>query len=70
MSILGLLGFLALGFTIIGGIGGGILGLALGRYLGRKLSKSITTKGVTITEFEVFVLRMKCIIKWVKTTNL
>lgn len=39
MTILGLLGFVALGFTVIGFIAGGALGLIVGRYAGRRLKK-------------------------------
>ena len=37
MGVLGIIGFLALSFTIVGGIAGGVLGLVLGRYAGKKI---------------------------------
>lgn len=65
MTVLGVIGFLALGFTFLGAIGGGALGIILGRYLGRKISKKIATKGINLTEFDIFVIRVQCLIKWV-----
>ncbi|CAD8068534.1 unnamed protein product [Paramecium sonneborni] len=74
MTVLGMIGFLALGFTFLGAIGGGAIGIILGRYLGRKISKRIATKGINVTEFDIFVIRVKCLLKWgklimVKYTN-
>lgn len=66
MTVLGLLGFLALGFTVVGAIGGSVLGIVLGRYIGRKISKRVSAKGSTMTEWDIFVIRVKCLIKWVR----
>ncbi|CAD8089429.1 unnamed protein product [Paramecium sonneborni] len=66
MTVLGVIGFLALGFTFLGAIGGGAIGIILGRYLGRKISKKIATKGINLTEFDIFVIRVKCLLKWGK----
>jgi membrane protein YqaA with SNARE-associated domain len=41
MAVLGVVGFLAFSFTIVGGIAGGVLGIMLGRYAGRKISRRI-----------------------------
>lgn len=65
MTVLGVIGFLALGFTFLGAIGGGAIGIILGRYLGRKISKKIATKGINLTEFDIFIIRVKCLVKWV-----
>lgn len=40
MAFLGMVGFLALGFTIMGMIAGGVLGVMLGRYAGRRMKKT------------------------------
>lgn len=37
---MGMLGFLALGFTIMGMIAGGVLGVMLGRYAGKRVKKT------------------------------
>ncbi|CAD8154893.1 unnamed protein product [Paramecium pentaurelia] len=66
MAVLGVIGFLALGFTFLGAIGGGAIGIILGRYLGRKISKKIATKGINLTEFDIFVIRVKCLLRWGK----
>ncbi|CAD8148626.1 unnamed protein product [Paramecium octaurelia] len=66
MTVFGVIGFLALGFTFLGAIGGGAIGIILGRYLGRKISKKIATKGINLTEFDIFVIRVKCLLKWGK----
>ncbi|CAD8163996.1 unnamed protein product [Paramecium pentaurelia] len=66
MTVLGVIGFLALGFTFLGAIGGGAIGIILGRYLGRKISKKIATKGINLTEFDIFIIRVKCLLKWGK----
>lgn len=40
MAILGMIGFLALGFTIMGMIAGGLFGVMLGRYAGKRIKKT------------------------------
>lgn len=64
MTLLGFLGFVAVGFTIFGAIGGGALGIILGRYGGRKISKKIQKSGI-LNEFDIFKVRMQCVMKWV-----
>ena len=62
---LAFLGFVGLGFNVFGGIGGGAAGIFLGRYAGAKISKKMSkTKGV-LEEFHVFMIRMRCVLKWV-----
>lgn len=65
MGVLGVIGFLALGFTFLGAIGGGAIGMLLGRYLGKKISKKIATKKINLTEFDILVIRVECLLKWV-----
>lgn len=43
MAFMGIVGFLALGFTIMGMIAGGVLGVMLGRYAGRRMKKTFTS---------------------------
>lgn len=69
MSVLGVIGFLALGFTFLGAIGGGAIGMLLGRYLGKKISKKIATKKINLTEFDIFEIRVECLLKWVFIFN-
>lgn len=65
MTVFGVIGFLVLGFTAVGALGGGAVGVILGRYFGSKIQKKIATKGINLTEFDIFVIRVKCLIKWV-----
>ena len=37
MAVFAVLGFMALGFTFIGGIAGGVVGAIIGRTIGRKI---------------------------------
>lgn len=62
MTVLSVIGFLALSFTIIGGIAGGVLGLGLGRYAGRKLKKKIKNKG-PLTQEELYITKLECLLK-------
>ncbi len=65
MTLLSVIGFLALSFTIIGGIAGGVLGLTIGRYAGKKLKKRIKKKG-PITQEALFITKLDCLIKFAK----
>lgn len=42
---MGVIGFVALGFTIFGLLAGGVLGIMLGRYAGRRLRKQYQLSG-------------------------
>ncbi len=37
--MLGFIGFIALGFTVIGVIAGGVLGVIMGRYAGKRIKR-------------------------------
>lgn len=63
MTILGMLGFVVLGFTIFGLIAGGALGIVIGRYAGRRLRKQYQNKKVLV-EYDVYEIRVRCYIKW------
>ena len=39
MAAMGILGFIALGFSIVGGIAGGLVGVFVGRYAGKKVKR-------------------------------
>jgi len=39
MAMLGFIGFIALGFTVIGVIAGGVLGVIMGRYAGKRIKR-------------------------------
>jgi len=65
MTVLSVIGFLALSFTIIGGIAGGVLGLTIGRYAGKKLKKRIKNKG-PITQEALYSTKLDCLIKFAK----
>lgn len=60
---MGIVGFLALGFTIMGMIAGGVLGVMLGRYAGRRMKKTFTSQKVLL-EFDIYSIRLRCFIKW------
>ncbi|CAD8114368.1 unnamed protein product [Paramecium primaurelia] len=63
MAFMGIVGFLALGFTIMGMIAGGVLGVMLGRYAGRRMKKTFTSQKVLL-EFDIYSIRLRCYIKW------
>ena len=65
MAVLGVVGFFAFSFTIIGGIAGGVLGIILGRYAGKKIVRKAKSKTM-LTEFELFTTKLECLMKWVK----
>lgn len=62
MTVLSVIGFLALSFTIVGGIAGGVLGLTLGKYAGRKLKKKMKKKG-PVSQEELFRTKLECLLK-------
>lgn len=63
MAFMGIVGFLALGFTIMGMIAGGVLGVMLGRYAGRRMKKTFASQKVLL-EFDIYSIRLRCFIKW------
>lgn len=63
MAILGVLGFVALGFTIVGMVVGGVLGILLGRYAGKRIKKKLEQTN-NLLEFDVYEIRIRCFIKW------
>jgi len=65
MAVLGVVGFFAFSFTIIGGIAGGVLGIILGRYAGKKIVRKAKDK-TSLTEFELFTTKLECLLKWMK----
>lgn len=60
---MGMLGFLALGFTIMGMIAGGVLGVMLGRYAGKRVKKTFNQSN-GLLEFDIYEIRARCFIKW------
>lgn len=68
MTLLGLVGFLVLGFTILGGIGGGVLGIVLGRIVGKKIHKKNQLTDIQMTYFDILIIRVSCLLKWVICT--
>lgn len=42
--MLGFIGFVALGFTVIGVFLGGILGVVMGRYAGKRIKRSVNKR--------------------------
>lgn len=65
MAVLGVIGFFAFSFTIVGGIAGGVLGIILGRYAGKKIVRKAKNKTL-LTEFELFTTKLECLLKWMK----
>jgi len=65
LAVLGAIGFLALSFTIVGGIVGGVLGITLGRYAGKKLKKKARKKG-PLTQEELYATKLECLVKMAK----
>jgi hypothetical protein len=64
MGSIGFLGFVSSGFNVIGGIGGAFAGVLLGRYAGKKISKSLYQKAGTLNEFDIYLIRIRCVTKW------
>ena len=63
MSFLGAIGFVALSFTLVGGIAGGVVGIVLGRYAGHKISRKIKRKN-PLTQKEYFIIKLQVFLKW------
>lgn len=64
MTCLGFVGFVAVGFTVIGLVGGGCLGICLGRYTGKKITKKISKKNGLFTHFETYFIRILASLSW------
>lgn len=69
MAVLGILGFFAFSFSLVGGIAGGVLGVVLGRYAGKKIVRKMKKK-VALTEFELFTTKIECLLKWMDIEKL
>lgn len=65
MIILGLICFLGTGFNVFGFLGGVFVGFFVGRYAGQKISKRIIKKHGELNQFDVFTVRLKCVMIWV-----
>lgn len=69
---MGFVGFVGLGFNVFGAIGGVCAGFFLGRYAGNKyeinvsrISKKMFKSSGKLKEFDIFIVRLRCVIKWV-----
>jgi membrane associated rhomboid family serine protease len=65
MTTLGVLGFVGLGLNIFGAVGGICIGCFLGRYFGKKISKRLYSKNGNLKEYDIFLIRLQCVLKWV-----
>lgn len=62
MTTLGFIGFVGSGFNVFGAIGGVCAGIFMGRYAGQKISKKFIKKKGKLREFDIFTLRLRCVI--------
>jgi hypothetical protein len=65
VTAFGFVGFVGLGFNIFGAAGGGAAGFFLGRYAGQKINKKIYKKNGQLKEFDIYVVRIRCVLRWV-----
>jgi hypothetical protein len=63
MTVLGVVGFLAFSFTIVGGICGGVIGIGLGRYAGKKIKRRVKHKK-PLTGEEMYKIKLQVMVKW------
>lgn len=65
VTAFGFIGFVGLGFNVFGAAGGGAAGFFLGRYAGQKVTKKIYKKHGNLKEYDLFILRLRCVLRWV-----
>lgn len=63
--MLGFVGFVALGFTVIGIIAGGVIGGVIGGYAGKRIKKKIK-RNKNLTHFDLFMLSNSCFLKYLE----
>jgi hypothetical protein len=64
MACLGFVGFVAVGFTIVGLVGGGCVGICIGRYTGHKITKKYTKKNGMFCHFQIYNIRVLAALQW------
>ena len=58
MQVLGLVGFVALGLSLVGIIAGGIIGGILGGYAGKKIKRKIKRKN-NLKKIDLLMIKIK-----------
>ena len=59
MQVLGLVGFVALGLSLVGIIAGGIIGGILGGYAGKKIKRKIKRKN-NLKKIDLLMISVTC----------
>ena len=67
MTAFGLIGFVALGFSIFGALAGVIVGVVVGRYMGKQV-KNNKQKNCSISNFEILEAKVECLLNWAKNS--
>ena len=62
VAIIGLFGFLAFSWTIVGGVAGGVLGGAIGRAAGKKFISKRKQKQPMDQE-EIYMTKIQCVVR-------